>query len=148
MHEYFIVIFSRENHLLCIRCMSNDAIVLNLTKMITEHLFMHGGLSSQQLAEKLICFRADGATVFQSARSSVIQHLKEGYAPYVIPVHDFAHRTNLTVEALCGLLVVRKLESLCKLLHVYFSGSPKHHREFMKLDEVVETKKLKMLNKV
>jgi hypothetical protein len=148
VHEYFVVNFSRESHLLCIRRVSDDAIALNLTEIITEHLFMHGGLSQQQLAKKLICFGVDGAAVFQGARSGVIQRLKEGYAPYVIPVHDFAHQTNLAVEALSGLPVVKKLESLCKSLHAYFSGSPKRHLEFTKLAEVVETERLKMLNKV
>jgi hypothetical protein len=66
----------------------------------------------------------------------------------VIPVHDFAYRTNLAVEALSGLPVVKKLESLCKSLHAYFLGSPKCHLEFTKLAEVVETEGLKMLNKV
>jgi hypothetical protein len=116
--------------------------------MITEQLLMHGGLSQQQLVEKLICFGVDGAAVFQGARTGVIQCLKEGYAPYVIPVHDFSHRTNLAVEALSGLPIVKKLESFCKSLHAYFSGSPKRHLEFMKLAEVVETEGLKMLNKV
>jgi hypothetical protein len=74
--------------------------------------------------------------------------LKEGFAPFVILVHDFAHRTNLEVEALSGLPVVQKLETLCKSLHAYFSGSPKRHHEFRKLAEVVETEGLKILNKV
>jgi hypothetical protein len=148
VHVYFAVNFSRESHLLCIRRMDDEANTQNLTEMITEQLFMHGGVSEKQLAEKLICFGADGAAVFQGARTGVIQRLKEGYAPYVIPVHDFAHRTNLAVEALSGLPVVQKLESLCKALHSYFSGSPKRHLEFTKLAEVVETEGLKILNKV
>jgi hypothetical protein len=69
----------------------------------------------------------------------VIQHLKEGFTPFVIPVHDFAHCTNLAVEALSGLPMVQKLETLCKSLHAYFSGSPKRHLDFTKLAEVVET---------
>jgi hypothetical protein len=43
---------------------------------------------------------------------------------------------------------VQNLESLCKALHAYFSGSPKHHLEFTKLTEVVEIDGLKILNKV
>jgi hypothetical protein len=106
VHVYFAVNFSRENHLLCIKRVDDDAIAQNLTEMITEQLFMHGGVSEKQLAEKLIFFGADGAAVFQGARIGVIQRLKEGYAPYVIHVHDFAYRTNLAVEALSGLPVV------------------------------------------
>jgi hypothetical protein len=66
----------------------------------------------------------------------------------MIGVHDFAHRTNLAVEALSNLPVVQKLERLCKSLYSYFSASPKWHLEFMKLAEVVETEGLKILNKV
>jgi hypothetical protein len=148
VHVYFAVNFSRQSHLLCIRRLDDANTAANLTEMITDQLFMHGGLSQQKLGEKLICFGADGAAVFQGTRSGVIQRLKEGFAPFVIPMHDFAHRTNLAVEALSGLPVVQKLETLCKSLHVYFSGSPKRHLEFMKLAEVVETEGLKILNKV
>jgi hypothetical protein len=91
VHVYFAVNFSRESHLLCIRRVDDDSTTQNLTEMITEQLFMHGGVCEKQLAEKLICFRADGAVVFQGARTGMIQRLKEGYAPYVIHVHDFAH---------------------------------------------------------
>jgi hypothetical protein len=132
--------FSHQSHLLCIRCVNDEASVANLTEMITDQLFMHGGLSQQQLGEKLICFGIDGAVVFQGVRSGVIQRLKEGFTPFVIPVHDFVHHTNLAVEALSRLFVVQKLETLCKSLHAYFSGSPKRHLEFMKLVEVVETR--------
>jgi hypothetical protein len=148
VNVYFAVNFSRQSHLLCIRRLDDANTAANLTEMITNQLFMHGGLSQQHLGEKLICFGADGAAVFQGTRSGVIQRLKEGFAPFVIPVHDFAHRTNLVVEALSGLPVLQKLETLCKSLHAYFSGSPKCHLEFRKLAEVVETEGLKILNKV
>jgi hypothetical protein len=74
--------------------------------------------------------------------------LKERHSPYAIGFHDFAHCTNLAVEALSNLPVVQKLENLCKSLHPYFASSPKCHLEFTKLTEVVETKGLKILNKV
>jgi hypothetical protein len=101
-----------------------------------------------ELAEKLIYFGTDGEAVFQGSRNGVIQQLKEKHSPFVIGVHDFAHRTNLAVEALSNLPMVQRLESLCKSLHSYFSASPKRHLEFTKLVEVVETKGLKILNKV
>jgi hypothetical protein len=116
--------------------------------MIMEQLSWHGGISEMELAEKLICFGADGVAVFQGSRNGVIQQLKEKHAPFVIGVHDFAHRTNLAVEALSNLPVVQRLESLCKSLHSYFSASPKCHLEFTKLAEVVEIEGLKILNKV
>jgi hypothetical protein len=67
---------------------------------------MHRGLSQQQLGEKLICFGTNGTAVFQGAKNGVIQRLKEGFTPFVIPVHDFSHCTNLAVEALSRLPIV------------------------------------------
>jgi hypothetical protein len=98
--------FSSQSHLLCIRRVNDEASAANRTGMIIDQLFMYGGLLQQQLGKKLIFFGADGATVFQGARSGVIRHLMEGFIPFVIPMHDFAHHTNLAVEALSGLPVV------------------------------------------
>jgi hypothetical protein len=59
-----------------------------------------------ELAEKLICFGADGAAVFQGSQNGAIQQLKEKHSLYVVGVHDFVHCTNLALEALSNLLVV------------------------------------------
>jgi hypothetical protein len=72
VNVYFAVNFSRQSHLLCIKRLDDANTAANLTEMITDQLFMHGGLSQQQLGEKLICFGADGAAVFQGTRSGVI----------------------------------------------------------------------------
>jgi hypothetical protein len=47
VHVYFAVNFSRESHLLCIRRVDDEATAQNLTEMITEQLFMHGGVSEK-----------------------------------------------------------------------------------------------------
>jgi hypothetical protein len=52
------------------------------------------------------------------------------------------------VLSLSGLPIVKKLETLCNSLHVYFSSSPKQYLEFNKLAEVVETSGLKILGNV
>jgi hypothetical protein len=49
VHVYFSVNFSRQSHLLCIRRVNDEASTANLIEMITDQLFMHGGLSQQQL---------------------------------------------------------------------------------------------------
>jgi hypothetical protein len=139
IHVYYNVNFSRQSHMLCIRRLYSEANANNLTNMIVEQLSWHGGISEMELVEKMIYFGADGAAVFQGSRNGVIQQLKEKHTPFVIGVHDFAHRTNLAVEALSNLPVVQRLKSLYKSLHSYFSASPKRHLEFTKLVEVVET---------
>ena len=52
--------------------MDDDATTQNLTEIITKQLFMHGSVLEKQLVEKLICFGADGAAVFQGVRTGVI----------------------------------------------------------------------------
>lgn len=63
-------------------------------------------------------------------------------------MHDFVHRTNLALETISRLPFVHKLEGMCKSLYSYFSASPKHHLEFTKLLEIVETEGLKVLKQV
>jgi hypothetical protein len=117
-------------------------------EMITSSLEFHGGLLERQIAEKLVCFGADGVSTFQGSRNGVTVQLQKSKALYLFGVHCMAHRTNLAVEPLSNLLVVSKIESLCKYIHSYFSHSPKRHLEFTKLAEIVETKGLKILNNV
>jgi hypothetical protein len=148
VHVYFSVNFSRQSHMISVRRVDVDANAANLTELITKQILFHSGMKQSDFAEKLICFGADGAAVFTGARSGVMQRLKTEHAPYVISVHDFAHRTDLAVEAMSDLPFVQKLEALCKSLHSYFSVSPKRHLEFQKLAEVVETEGLKILKHV
>jgi hypothetical protein len=54
-----------------------------------------------------------------------------------------AHHTDLVVQILSGLPLVKHIESLLQTLHAYFAHSPKQHLEFTKLIEVMETKKVK-----
>lgn len=63
-------------------------------------------------------------------------------------MHDFAHCTNLAVEALSGLTFVPKLELLCKSLSTSFLGSPKRHLSLIKFAEVVEAEGLNILQQV
>ena len=64
VHVYFAMYINRQSHMLCIRLMNDDTNAANLTEKITDQLFMHRGLSEQQLGEKLMCFGVDGAAVF------------------------------------------------------------------------------------
>jgi hypothetical protein len=47
--------------------LSND----NLTKVIMEMLTIGGGLSRNQIVQKLICFGANGVNVFQGIKNGV-----------------------------------------------------------------------------
>jgi imidazole glycerol phosphate synthase subunit HisF len=63
-----------------------------------EAWMIGGGVSRDQIAQKLICFGADGVDVFQGTKSSgVIKQIKENYAPQSIRVRYMAYCTNLVV---------------------------------------------------
>ena len=112
--------------------------------MVLNHL----GLEQLEVAKCLICFGADGASVFQGSRNGVTVQMKEHVAPFMFGIHCMVHRTNLAVEPLSNLPIVGKIESLCQAMFSYFSQSPKHHLQFQKLAELVETDGLYMLRNV
>jgi hypothetical protein len=65
-----------------------------------DALMISGGVPRNQIAEKLICFGANGVNVFQGTKSGVTKQIKENYAPHSIGVHCMSHRTNLVVQTL------------------------------------------------
>lgn len=100
------------------------------------------------MAERMVCFGADGVSVFQGLRTGVTMQLKQQHAPFMIGVHCMAHQTNLAVEPLSNLPMVEKLEMLCQGLYNYFTMSSKKHLEFQKLANIVETEGLRMCKNV
>jgi hypothetical protein len=62
-----------------------------------EALMIGGGVSKDQIAQKLICFGADGVNVCQGTKSGVTKQIKNNYAPHSIGAHCMAHCTNLEV---------------------------------------------------
>ncbi len=58
------------------------------------------------------------------------------------------HEMNLDVQLLSNLPMVVKLEDFLQSLYSYFSSSPKQHLEFIKLANIMETKRLKILRNV
>jgi hypothetical protein len=146
VHVYVCQNFMRVPILLSLQHVTEGSNTDNLTDMISTSLSYHGGMDGEgSVAEKLICFGADGAVVFQGARSGVTSQLIKKHAPYLMGVHCMSHRMNLAVQALSNLPMVTKIENLLQSLHSYFTSSPKKHLEFTKLVEIVETSGLKML---
>ena len=105
----------------------------------------HSGLKVTEVANRLVCFGANGAYVFQGHRNNVIALMRQYMALFLLGVHCMAHRTNLAVEPLSNLPIVSKIENLYQAMYVYFSHSPKRHLEFQKLADLVETERLRML---
>jgi hypothetical protein len=115
---------------------------------ILTALTWHGGLSEQDITEKVVRFGVDGVSLFQGCRAGVTTLLQKEDNPYMFGVHYFAYRMNLAVESLSNLPIVGKCESLCQSMYAYFSLSLKKHLECQKLVDVVETEGLNMLRNV
>jgi len=108
----------------------------------------HSGLAEGEVAKRLVCFGADGVSVFQGSRNGVTTQMRQHMAPFMFGMHCMAHRTNLAVEPLSNLPLVAKVEELCQSMYAYFSHSPKRHLEFQKLADLVETEGRRMLRNV
>jgi hypothetical protein len=142
VHIYISVGFSRLPILLSLSRLTEGNGASAVKESILTSLSWHGGIVDSLVAERLVCFGADGVSVFQGYRTGVTQQLKDQDAPFCLGVHCMAHRTNLAVEPLSNLPVVSKLESLCQALYTYFTMSSKKHLEFQRLADIVETEGL------
>jgi hypothetical protein len=80
----------------------------NLAKVIMEGSMIDYGLPKYQIAQKLICFRANGINVFQGTKSGVTKQIRDNYALHSIgplygPSHQFGD-ANLVGIACSDLL--------------------------------------------
>ncbi len=69
-----------------------------------------GGLTQEERTKRLICFGANGASIFQGCHIIMTFQLKEKFAPYMMGQHCMAHRMNLVVQVLSNLPMVARLE--------------------------------------
>jgi hypothetical protein len=60
--------------------------------------------------------------------------------PFMIGVHYMTHRTNLVIQTLSQMGIVRKIEDVLQNLYAYFFHSLKRTQEFVDLVDIVETK--------
>ncbi len=97
VHVYVVEGWEQLLILLTLQQVVEGSHVDNLTKVIVESLFLHGGLSKSNMALKLICFGTNNVTTFHSLKTRVIVQLKEKHMPFLLGVHCVVHRTNLVV---------------------------------------------------
>jgi hypothetical protein len=69
-------------------------------------------LIQEETTKRLICFGADGASIFQGYYIIVTFQLKEKFASYMMGQHCMAHWTNLAIQVLSNMPIVAKLEKL------------------------------------
>jgi hypothetical protein len=65
-----------------------------------------GGLSLEDLVGKLVNVGYNSNIVFQGHRTRAIQQFKEKVVPFVMRVHYFAHKMNLTIITLFNVLLM------------------------------------------
>ncbi len=97
----------------------------NVDNLIMRFLMEYGGLTSDQIARKLICFGSHGVVVFIGLQIGVAIQVKSKVAPFMTKMHCMAHQTNLLVHTLFVQPLVGKLERLLHIMHTYFSFSSK-----------------------
>lgn len=117
----------------------------NLTKLITSFLKENGGLSREDIQAKLLCFGADGASVFQGNRNKVTTQFIREFAPYLLGIRCCSPKLNLAVQSLAEIDIVSQMEAFLTTPHAYFTKSPKKALEFSNLAQVIETGGRKIL---
>jgi hypothetical protein len=149
VHIYVMLYWVRFPMLVNIQKLESDGGTSdNLLQVILTTLAMKGGLNEDLIAQKLLCFGADGVAAIQGARTGVSKKLLQDHAPFASAVHCWAHKLNLAFKALGNLDIMHAIEDLLKVAHSYFAYSPKKFAEFHSLAQTMETKGLKLLKNV
>ncbi len=91
--------------LICLDKVVEGSWIDNLAKMIMEALMINYGLLRNQIAQKLICFGANGVNVFQGTKNGFTKQIRDNYAPHSIgllygQLHQFGN-ANL-VKIVCS----------------------------------------------
>jgi hypothetical protein len=127
---------------------TNGATANGLTELLMGSLSTKGGLNTDAIASKLLCFGVDGVSAFQGKRTGVTVQIKRNFAPFATGVHCHAHKINLVMKTLSQLPVVNAVEELMRVSHAYFSHSPKKYNEYKTFASIIDTKGLKLIKNV
>jgi hypothetical protein len=85
VHAYtYSLAKTRDSHLLFFGRVTEGGNANHLKDMILCALRYHGGLNDDHIAEKVISFGADGASVFQGKTHGVTKQLQDQAAPYLM----------------------------------------------------------------
>jgi hypothetical protein len=64
-------------HLLHLSCISESGTSDHLTNIIMHALLDEGGLTREEIASKLVCFKSDGVNTFQGSKIGVTIQIRE-----------------------------------------------------------------------
>jgi hypothetical protein len=91
VHAYVMHACKRILILLTLQHVVEGGNVDNLTNVIAQAFMEQGGLIQEETTKKLICFGANGASIFQGCHTRVTFQLKEIFSPYMMGQHCMAH---------------------------------------------------------
>jgi hypothetical protein len=140
LHFYIVRDFGKVLVLPKLEHVTNGVSSDNLTKLILRMLVDNGGLSTNQIQERLLCFGTNGV--------SILQCTFQLHAPFMQNVHCVSHHSNLMVECLNELDMVARIELLLTLMYTYFAKSSKRHNKLEKLTKLLNSKGDKMPHNV
>jgi hypothetical protein len=104
--------------------MVDGAFYDNLASLIVQSLINYGGYNEKNITNKLVCFGTNGVTIFQGLKFNVTIQLMLTHAPFVTNVHYTTHITNLVVQTLSGLGLVKKLNQVAFFHVQLFCSQP------------------------
>jgi len=148
IHAYVMQHWVRVPMLISFQRVVDGTRVDNLTIIIMEALQKGRGFNYAFIVQKFLCFGANEVSTFQGTKIGVTKEIDINYAPLSIGVHCMAHKCNLAFKILSSLGIINNTKYLLQSCHSYFAHNPKWHLEFIKLIDMMETKGLKMFNKV
>jgi len=149
VHAYVVENWRRQPILLNLERVVDKNTSNNLTIIIVCFLINLGGLSVVDVTNMVVCFGANGVTVFQGLKTCVtFQLIMNKHSPFIVGIHCMAHRWNLVVQIFSSLSLVVKIEALLSTTYTYYNQSPKRHFEHPKLVEMIESKGLIFLKNI
>jgi hypothetical protein len=116
----------------------DEATFGNLTHLIVEILVMFEGLNKTKVANKLVCFGANGMIIFHGFKPDVTTQLMPKHVLFMSTVHYMTHHTNIVVQTLNGLTLVVKIETLLVGMYNFFAHNPNRALEASKLTKLLE----------
>ncbi len=131
-----------------VTCMVNGAYFNNLTFFIVRSFTNYGGYHEIYIPNKLVRFGANGIIVFQGLKFGVTIRLMQNDVLFVTGVHYMTHHTNLGVQTLSGLNLVKMIESMFFSIYIYFVHNLKCCLEVNKLVKLPKCKGNKFLKNI
>jgi hypothetical protein len=105
----------------------------------------HACISYVDGATKLMSFVSNSVNVFQVMRHGVIRQIQDKFVLHLECIHYTTHHTNLMVETLFQIPIVKHIKDLFKPFYSFFFHNPKKQLDFLKLANLMKVKGNKIL---